>query len=99
MASFKSQLKEKEWKLINTGCSMDDVLARVSDERKVYDKKMIPTIMRKCNPVLEHVQSFCAVIDTFVASNPVISGLIWGSLKFILDVRPISLRIYRNSEH
>ena len=78
---------------------MDDVLARVSDERKVYDKKMIPTIMRKCNPVLEHVQSFCAVIDTFIQSNPVISGLIWGSLKFILDVRLVSLRIHHNSRH
>ncbi|KAH7304083.1 hypothetical protein B0I35DRAFT_401700 [Stachybotrys elegans] len=34
--------------------------------------------------VLQSVQAFSAVVDTFVSSNPEIAALVWGSIKFAL---------------
>jgi hypothetical protein len=36
--------------------------------------------------VLESVQQYCAIIDTFVQSNPGIAALVWGSVKFVIMV-------------
>ncbi|KAF8251991.1 hypothetical protein K440DRAFT_537765, partial [Wilcoxina mikolae CBS 423.85] len=36
--------------------------------------------------VLESVQQYCAIIDTFVQSNPGIAALVWGSVKFVILV-------------
>jgi len=36
--------------------------------------------------VLESVQQYCAIIDTFIQSNPGIAALVWGSVKFVILV-------------
>lgn len=41
--------------------------------------------------VLQSVQAFAAVVDTFVSSNPEIAALVWGSIKLALLVRNKSL--------
>ncbi|KAH1982336.1 hypothetical protein KXW88_004630 [Aspergillus fumigatus] len=40
---------------------------------------------QKLLPCLESLNRFSSVIDTFIQSNPTISGLVWGSLKFLLQ--------------
>ncbi|PKX99616.1 uncharacterized protein P174DRAFT_427771 [Aspergillus novofumigatus IBT 16806] len=40
---------------------------------------------QKLSPCLESINRFSSVIDTFIQSNPTISGLVWGSLKFLLQ--------------
>lgn len=37
--------------------------------------------------VLQSVQTFSTVIDTFVSSNPKIAALVWGSIKLTMLVR------------
>lgn len=44
---------------------------------------------QKLLPCLESLNRFSSVIDTFIQSNPTISGLVWGSLKFLLQVRSL----------
>ena len=36
--------------------------------------------------ILESVQQYSAVVDTFVQANPAISALVWGSIKFVILV-------------
>ncbi|KAA8907989.1 ankyrin repeat-containing domain protein [Sphaerosporella brunnea] len=34
--------------------------------------------------ILEGVQQYCAIVDTFVQANPAIAALVWGSIKFTI---------------
>ena len=45
------------------------------------------SIATRLHSVLESVQQFSAVIDTFVSSNPEIAALVWGSVKLTIQVR------------
>ena len=36
--------------------------------------------------ILESVQQYSAVVDTFAQANPAISALVWGSIKFVILV-------------
>ncbi len=68
--------------------SLEDLL-RASAEYKVkYRRKKLPSLLSKSHPFLEHLSSFCGVIDTIARANPTIAALVWGSLKLILDVFP-----------
>ena len=44
------------------------------------------SIATRLHSVLESVQQFSAVIDTFVSSNPEIAALVWGSVKLTIQV-------------
>jgi hypothetical protein len=37
--------------------------------------------------VLESIQGFSGVVDTFVSSRPNIAALVWGTVKFVIVVR------------
>lgn len=44
------------------------------------------SIASRLFPVLQSVQAFSTVVDTFVSSHPEIAALVWGTIKFTLLV-------------
>jgi hypothetical protein len=43
-------------------------------------------VASRLHTILERVQAFTTVVDTYIQSNPEIAALVWGSLKFTLLV-------------
>ena len=43
-------------------------------------------VATRLHPLLESVQKFTTIVDTFVSSHPDIAALVWGSLKLALVV-------------
>lgn len=43
-------------------------------------------VAQRLHGVLESVQAFSGVVDTFVSSNPEIAALVWGSVKMAMQV-------------
>lgn len=43
-------------------------------------------VAQRLHSVLESVQAFSGVVDTFVSSNPEIAALVWGSVKMAMQV-------------
>ncbi|RYP93380.1 hypothetical protein DL770_000423 [Monosporascus sp. CRB-9-2] len=44
------------------------------------------SVASRLHTVLLSVQSFCSVVDTFVASHPEIAALVWGSVKLTMQI-------------
>ncbi|KAH0170918.1 hypothetical protein KCU67_g2421, partial [Aureobasidium melanogenum] len=43
-------------------------------------------VAARISPLLESIQQFSGVVETFVSSHPQIAALIWGSVKFALQI-------------
>jgi len=44
------------------------------------------TSLKRLEPILSHINDFAAVIAVYSGANPKATGLVWGSLKVILQV-------------
>lgn len=58
---------------------LDSKLASVLDRR--HFAKAHPAVKKR----VEDLQKYAPVIDTFVASNPAVAALVWGSIKLVLQ--------------
>jgi hypothetical protein len=69
--------------------SASEVFQIVEDVNRKFQSSSPKTVKfsQKLSPCLGSINRFSSVIDTFIQSNPTISGLVWGSLKFLLQVR------------
>ncbi|KAF4210709.1 hypothetical protein CNMCM8980_000629 [Aspergillus fumigatiaffinis] len=67
--------------------SASEVFQIVEDVNRKFQSSSPKTVKfsQKLSPCLESINRFSSVIDTFIQSNPTISGLVWGSLKFLLQ--------------
>jgi len=54
------------------------------DQKNSWRKSRI--MANRMSGVLQSVQQYCAIIDTFIQSNPGIAALVWGSIKFVILV-------------
>jgi hypothetical protein len=43
-------------------------------------------VSARLTPVLESIQGFSTIVDTFVSSRPNIAALVWGTVKFFISV-------------
>jgi hypothetical protein len=43
-------------------------------------------VAARISPLLESIQQFSGVVETFVSSHPQVAALIWGSVKLVLQV-------------
>ncbi|KAK2599011.1 hypothetical protein QQS21_005545 [Conoideocrella luteorostrata] len=68
--------------------------AQVSVEAmgKTYKGNKTIKMLERISPLLDNLRSFSSVIYTAVQSNPVISALIWGGIKLVLEVGCCGLR-------
>lgn len=49
-------------------------------------KRKSRCVAARISPLLESVQQFSGIVETFVTSNPQIAALVWGSVKLVLQV-------------
>jgi len=49
-------------------------------------KRKSRCVAARISPLLESIQQFSGVIETFISSHPQIAALIWGSIKLVLQV-------------
>lgn len=58
----------------------------VQPKAKKYTEHGFQRLISRLDPVLSHINSFTAIINTFVQTHPEVSGLIWGSLYLLITV-------------
>lgn len=49
-------------------------------------KRKSRCVAARLSPLLESIQQFSGVVETFVSSHPQVAALIWGSVKLVLQV-------------
>lgn len=49
-------------------------------------KRKSRCVAARISPLLESIQQFAGIVETFVSSNPRIAALVWGSVKLVLQV-------------
>lgn len=52
-------------------------------------KRKSRCVAARISPLLESVQQFSGVVETFVSSHPQVAALVWGSVKLVLQVNPL----------
>ncbi|KAF8248446.1 hypothetical protein K440DRAFT_660785 [Wilcoxina mikolae CBS 423.85] len=66
--------------------SSDLAASSVVDVTAALDRKKPKYGARRILPFLESVYQFSSIVDTFIQSNPMVSALVWGSIKFLIMV-------------
>jgi len=64
----------------------DDVVQFTKSIEEGPKKHKRQVIASRIYNFLQSLQQYCAIVDTFVSSNPQTAGLIWGSVKFLILV-------------
>lgn len=49
-------------------------------------KRKSRCVAARVSPLLESIQQFSGIVDTFVSSHPSVAALVWGSVKLVLQV-------------
>lgn len=49
-------------------------------------KRKSRCVAARISPLLESIQQFSGIVETFVSARPQIAALIWGSIKLVLQV-------------
>jgi len=55
-------------------------------------KRKSPCVAARVAQLLDAIQQFSGIVDTFVSSHPQVAALVWGSVKLVLQV---SVAYYR----
>lgn len=71
---------------MRTVTTYEDLNNAVVGFREKYRKKSISRALEGLEPLMGNLRSFNGVVDTMVQSNPQIASLVWGSIKFALEV-------------
>ena len=71
--------------------TVSDVVSLTAEVNKKDSSRKSRDWAQRTRGILESVQQYSAVVDTFVQANPAIPSLVWGSIKFVILVAgPIS---------
>ena len=79
---------EQQNQLRETGAAPDAVavIRFTADLDSENAKRRSRCVASRLLTVLESIQQFSSIVDTFVQSNPKVAALVWGSVKFALLV-------------
>ena len=66
--------------------AVSDVISLTDKVNKKDSSRKSRDWAQRTRGILESVQQYSAVVDTFVQANPAISALVWGSIKFVILV-------------
>lgn len=82
----RQQLAPQEFAVIKTVMTYDDLDKAVTRFRERYRARTVTRALDSINPLMDNLRSLNGVVDTMVQSNPEIAALVWGSIKFVLEV-------------
>lgn len=91
LKDFQGILTEEERrKLGNIGGvpGADAVMIFTAQLDRANQSRKGRSIASRLYSVLQSVQAFSSVVETFVSSHPEIAALVWGSVKLTMLVRP-----------
>ncbi|KAF8462151.1 hypothetical protein BDZ91DRAFT_360385 [Kalaharituber pfeilii] len=60
--------------------------------KALQDKRVSEKRINRCEAFLQSVQQFSGIVDTMIQHEPVISALLWGSIKILFLVYSTELR-------
>lgn len=88
---FKNVLdtdQRQDFESSNVQPDVSTVLNFTAHLDEINSERQSRCIATRLQTVLQSVQQFSTIVETFVSSNPRIAALVWGSLKFALLVIP-----------
>ncbi|PVH74989.1 hypothetical protein DL98DRAFT_518934 [Cadophora sp. DSE1049] len=86
MERFRQRADEEIIGYVAEFHSMDELLDACSDSKDRVRRMILPRVILATMPYLRYLRSFYGVVDTMIQSNPDISALVWGPIKFFIDV-------------
>ena len=66
--------------------TVSDVVSLTDEVNKKDSSRKSRVWSQRTRRILDSVQQYSAVVDTFVQSNPAVPALVWGSIKFVILV-------------
>ncbi|KAI9846968.1 MAG: hypothetical protein M1837_003324 [Sclerophora amabilis] len=57
---------------------------------QLYSYKRLPMTMQKIEPFMKNLKAFEGVMNTFVQAKPEVIALVWGTMKLVLTVPPLT---------
>ena len=87
VARFRARLtpeQQADLTRIATTPGPNSVLQFTAEIDRRNTGKQSRCVAARVQTVLQSVQQFCGVVDTFVSSNPKIAALVWGTFKLSL---------------
>jgi hypothetical protein len=64
----------------------DDVLKEIESLEKEHEKTRVRRYTARFATVIQGFQGYFSAVDAFVSSDPLIAGLVWGGIKFVIQV-------------
>lgn len=83
---YKKSVSKENWNKIIITKSANDVRKEIEKLKDQRGQKWDFRLLRRLYSICENMQDYIGVVDTFVQSDPTVSALVWGSLKFVLQV-------------
>jgi hypothetical protein len=84
--SYLESLSPAQRRRIRGITTKEMLLETTKEYYEKYKQGGLPAQLERINPFLAQLSSFSHVVRTFVSSNPAVSGLIWGSVSFIIEL-------------
>jgi len=69
--------------------TLEDLRSEIKELGNNYQKTRVHSYTSKLSRLIDRFERFFKVVDTFVSSNPTISALVWGGIRFIIQVREL----------
>ena len=63
-----------------------DVVHLLSEIDKENSARRSRVWAKQVRGILDSVQQYCSIVDTFIQANPAITSLVWGSVKLVILV-------------
>lgn len=83
-SQLRSRLQKKDVKQFQAD-SFETLKKYVLSQRKIYRDKPVTKLLIRLEPFFERLRSFSGVFETFAQAHE-IAGLLWGSIKLVLQV-------------
>lgn len=92
LAEFKESLSPGQIQDYNAACGSsrthEDVFSFTAEIQNKNSARMSRVVANRIRPVLESIQQYCAIVDTFIQAKPEVAALAWGTVKFLILVYP-----------
>ncbi|QYT04349.1 NB-ARC domain-containing protein [Trichoderma simmonsii] len=83
-SQLRSRLQKKDVKQFQAD-SFETLQKYVMSQRKIYRDKPVTKLLMRLEPFFERLRSFSGVFETFAQAHD-IAGLLWGSIKLVLQL-------------
>ena len=89
-----SQEQRDRFQAISRGTpAAQDVVHLLGEIDEKNSARRSRVLAQRMKDILNSVQQYCSILDTFIQANPGIAALVWGSVKFVILVIALQQRL------